>query len=78
MKRKLNLLNDVFSIVIFSTPYVFFQIKSENRNPTKCEIEFRTTHRTTDPSQANYKLTERREHLLAAATAPAINKGLFT
>ena len=57
---------------------VFFQIKSENRNPTKCEIEFRTTVHTTDLSQASYKLTKCREHLRAAATAAASNKGLFT
>ena len=43
-----------------------------------CEIEIRTTVCTTDPSQASYKLTKCREHLRAAATAAARNKGLIT
>ena len=52
----------VFSIVIFSTPYVFFKIKSNNRNPTKCEIE---TYDETYDRLVTSKLqtTQMQEHL---------------
>ena len=55
----------------------FFQIKSENRNPTKCEIE---TYDETYDRLVTSKLqtTQSQEPLRAAATAAASNKGLFT
>ena len=63
--------------MLFSTPSVFFQIKSNNRNPTKCEIE---TYDETYDRLVTSKLqtTQSQEPLRAAAEAAASNKGLFT
>ena len=63
--------------LIFSTPSVFFQIKSDNRNPTKGEIE---TYDGTYDGLVTSKLqtTQSQKPLRAAAEAAASNKGLFT
>ena len=63
--------------MFFSTPSVFFQIKSDNRNLTKREIK---TYDETYDGLVTSKLQtiQMQEHLRAGAEAAASNKGLFT